>query len=182
MTQPAGPPRRDPDDPATWSLARHEAGHAVAAVALGRSFRHVTLRPVDSRFRGVLVGHRMQPRPLAGLVVQIAGCLAIPDDSEALSVDYAALYCGRGRFDLENIAEYSDGLPHASLTQLARRAWRIVRGTHAPSVAAVAEALVDHPEQTLTHHDVRTIVDDHQPGGLLHLLKETRAAVAAGSP
>lgn len=173
------PPLRDRDDPGWHRTARHEAGHAAAAVAMGRMFDHVTLRPHNPRYRGALIGHRMQPRPLGGVVVLLAGPMAIPTDDELDDTDFADLLCTRGYYDALTAISHTDGMSPDGLHGLARRAGRIVRDTHAESVRAVAAALLAHPEQRLTHREVAALVEDHQPGGLEHLLRQHQADLDA---
>lgn len=93
------------------ATAAHEAGHAVAAVVLGRPFRYVSLRPRDAGTAGhVMTRWRDERRPhwLPELVVAAAGMVA--EDAWRFGDDRRITVAG-GRGDLRQ------------MRQLARYAW-----------------------------------------------------------
>jgi len=180
----ARPPVRDRSDPRTWATARHEAGHSVAAITLGIRFRTVTLRPLNPDHAGAVLDVRLPPRrPLAFATICLAGVAATPPRGAILTeADAAALFEHEGAGDLRLINKHADGLSRTALVRLFLAAANIVRGTHADAVDDVAHRLVHHPEQTLTEAQVRVIVDDHQPGGISHLIRQMEAELGHGQP
>lgn len=164
---------RDPTGPNTWRLACHEAGHAVAEIALNREFHYVTLVPTKE-WAGAVVGVRPLHRPLGGIVTKLAGPL-----SEVVHAgsSLAEAICVAGHIDTRGVFDRGDGLAPDAFYSIIRRTMRIVRDTHRHSVLAVATALLQ-PPQRLTHDQVAAIVEDHQPGGLAWLIRETENAVA----
>lgn len=145
-------------------LALHESGHAVACVALNRAFRVVQLAPIpDLDAHAAVLGVEPQDRPLGWIVACLAGPIA---EHVHADVPLDDVVCGHGYRDVGAVLAH--GLHPDALFTLTRVAHRIVGGTHAAAVLAVAAALT-RPPHHLTRAEVADLVTATQQ------TKETRS-------
>lgn len=176
--EPELPARRDPTDPEWVQVARHEAGHAVAAIETGTPFAAVTLRPPTRlHLRGALLGpqHRSAwTSTTIRLAGPIAGWLLAPGGRDDDHLEHGSPFDLGRSLDAIRAAGVEPLNPESVCAAIGVQVAALVLGEWRATIEHLAAELLHHPRQSLTRAEVERIMDWTPGYGLNWLLDDQR--------